>query len=171
VEVSQRDLTVPFFDVEDPENPVLRDEDWREQQARAYVFWAPHPWVALRLEYMFERFTTDGLTDQPKDLDTHRVPIGLSFFHPSGIGAGIRATYFNQSGTFVLNDESVRSGSDDFWVVDAALTYRLPKRYGFITVGVSNLFDEQFKFFDRDLNNPSIQPTRTVFARITLAFP
>jgi tetratricopeptide (TPR) repeat protein len=171
VEVSQRDLSVPFFDVEDPENPLLRDEDWRERQARAYLFWTPHPWVALRLEYLFERFTTDGLTDQPKDLDTHRVPIGISFFHPSGLGAALRATYFNQDGTFVLNDESVRSGSDDFWTVDAAITYRLPKRYGFITVGVTNLFDEQFRFFDRDLNNPSIQPTRTFFARITLALP
>jgi hypothetical protein len=36
---------------------------------------------------------------------------------------------------------------------------------------VTNLFDEQFRFFDRDLNNPSIQPTRTFFARITLALP
>ena len=171
VEVSQRDMTVPFFDVEDPENPVLRDEDWRERQARAYLFWTPHPWVALGLEYMFERFTTDGLTDQPEELDTHRVPVGIRFFHPSGFGASLRATYFNQDGTFVLNDESVRSGSDDFWTVDAAISYRLPKRFGFITVGVTNLFDEGFKFFDRDVNNPSIQPTRTFFARITLALP
>jgi tetratricopeptide (TPR) repeat protein len=171
VEVSQRDLTVPFLDLEDPDNPVLRDEDWRERQARAYAFWTPHPWVALRLEYTFERFTTDGVTDQPKELDTHRVPIGVSFFHPSGLGAALVATYFNQSGTFVLNDESVRPGSDSFWTVDAAITYRLPKRYGFITVGVTNLFDENFRFFDRDLNNPSIQPTRTVFARVTLALP
>ncbi len=171
VEFSQRDLTVPFFDVEDPENPIIRDEDWRERQGRAYLFWTPHAWLALRLEYLFERFTSEGFTDQPKDLDTHRVPVGISFFHPSGLSASLRATYFNQNGTFVLNDESVRSGRDDFGTVDAGINYRLPKRYGFITVGATNLFDQEFKFFDRDLNNPSIQPDRTFFAKITLALP
>jgi hypothetical protein len=120
---------------------------------------------------MFERFTTDGLADQPKELDTHRVPVGISFFHPSGLSASLKATYFNQDGTFVLNDESVRSGRDDFWTVDAGINYRLPKRYGFITIGATNLFDKAFNFFDRDLNNPSIQPDRTFFARVTLALP
>jgi hypothetical protein len=171
VEFSQRDMTVPFLDVSDPVNPTARDEDWRERLGRAYLFWTPHPWIALRLEYMFERFTTAGLTDQPTELDTHRVPVGISLFHPSGFGASLKATYFNQDGTFVLNDRSVRSGSDDFWAVDTGISYRLPKRYGFVTVGASNLFDTHFKFFDRDLNNPSIQPSRTFFARITLALP
>jgi tetratricopeptide (TPR) repeat protein len=171
VEFSQRDLQVPFFDVENPENPILREEDWRERLGGAYLFWTPHPWLAFRLEYLFERFTTEGSTDQPKELNTHRVPVGIGFFHPSGFSASLRATYFNQNGTFVLNDQSTRSGRDDFWIVDAGISYRLPQRYGFITIGATNLFDKEFKFFDRDVNNPSIQPTRTFLARITLALP
>jgi hypothetical protein len=127
--------------------------------------------VALRLEYMFERYETDGLMDQPLELDTHRLPIGIAFFHPSGFGASMRATYFNQEGTFLLNDFSVQPGQDEFWVVDAAISYRLPKRYGFISVGATNLFDTNFNYFDRDVRNPSIQPVRTVFARLTLALP
>src|SRR2546425_4451454 len=79
--------------------------------------------------------------------------------------------YFNQEGTFVLNNGNVRSGRDDFWVVDAGISYRLPQRYGFITVGASNLFDQAFRFFDRDLKNPSIQPDRMLFVRFTLALP
>jgi hypothetical protein len=62
-------------------------------------------------------------------------------------------------------------GDDDFWLVDAAINYRLPKRYGFITIGASNLLDEDFKYFDSDLNNASIQPDRSAFVRFTLALP
>jgi len=48
---------------------------------------------------------------------------------------------------------------------------RLPKRYGFVTVGVSNLFDEDFKSEDTDVNNPEIQPARMIFGKVILAFP
>jgi outer membrane receptor protein involved in Fe transport len=63
------------------------------------------------------------------------------------------------------------SGNDDFWVVDAGISYRLPRRYGVLTIGVTNLFDEQFKYQETDLRNPTIQPARAVFGRLTLAFP
>ncbi len=56
-------------------------------------------------------------------------------------------------------------------LVDTALNYRLPKRYGFITVGATNLFDKKFKFFNTDFDNPFIQPDRMFFARVTLALP
>ncbi|MCA1851883.1 MAG: TonB-dependent receptor [Beggiatoa sp.] len=101
------------------------------------------------------------------------MPLGIGFFHPSGLSASLTATHWDQDGTFTFFfDPSVpvRSGSDDFWTVDAAISYRLPKRYGLISVGATNLFDEEFNFFEVDFDNPTIQPTRTVFARVTLAF-
>jgi hypothetical protein len=55
--------------------------------------------------------------------------------------------------------------------VDASINYRLPKRYGFITIGGTNLFDQDFRFFDNDINNASIQPARAIFGRVTLALP
>jgi hypothetical protein len=61
-------------------------------------------------------------------------------------------------------------GNDDFWLLDAAISYRLPKRYGFITVGVANLTDEKFEYFDSDINNPHILPDRFFFGKVTLAF-
>jgi len=171
VEFSQRDMDVPFLSAQELGKLTFREEEQRERLARSYLFWTPHPWWALRLEYLFERYTTQGVTFTPKDLNTHRVPVGISFFHPSGFGASLKATYFDQEGTFVLNNGNVRSGRDDFWVVDAGISYRLPQRYGFITVGASNLFDQAFRFFDRDLKNPSIQPDRMLFVRFTLALP
>jgi hypothetical protein len=99
--------------------------------------------------------------------------LGINFFHPSGLSASLTGTYYNQDGEFggFFTGDTVRRGDDEFWLVDAAINYRLPKRYGFITVGATNLFDEDFSYFDTDLNNASIQSDRAVFARITLALP
>ena len=106
------------------------------------------------------------------ELDTHRVPLGISFFHPSGLSVPLTATYWNQDGKFLrLASGVIQSGGSNFWTVDAAINYRLPKRYGFITVGATNLLDQKFKFFNTDFNNPTIQPDRTFLARVTLALP
>jgi TonB dependent receptor len=173
VEFSTRDLTRPIIDLSNPARPITQEVDTDEYLARAYLFWTPHPWLALRAQYIFERFTNDPARfDRFKKLDTHRVPLGIKFFHPSGLSASLTGTYWNQDGEFVrILGWGVQSGSDDFWTVDAAINYRLPKRYGFITLGATNLFDQQFKFFDTAPGNPIIQPTRTVFGRVTLAFP
>ena len=101
-------------------------------------------------------------------------PCGIGFFHPSGLSTSLTTTYWDQDGMFAdFLDPTLpgRSGRDAFWTVDAAISYRLPKRYGFISVGATNLFDEEFNFFEVDFDNPTIQPTRAVFARVTLAFP
>ncbi len=115
---------------------------------------------------MFEQYRTEGVTGEPKKLNTHSVPLGLTFFHPSGVSAFLTGTYYHQD---IKVD--TRSGRDDFALVDAGINYRLPKRYGFITVGATNLFDTKFKYFERDQNNSRIQPNRTIFGKITLAFP
>jgi tetratricopeptide (TPR) repeat protein len=175
VELSRRDMTVPFLDFTvDPVNPPTSEADWKEKLARAYAFWTPYRWVALRAEYSFERLERDDvLPAGVTEADTHRVPLGISFFHPSGISSFLTATYYNQDGEFggITAATPIRSGSDKFWLVDAAVSYRLPLRYGFVTLGVTNLFDENFKYFDNDLRNASIQPDRMVFGRVTVALP
>jgi tetratricopeptide (TPR) repeat protein len=169
LEISRRDIeiSVPGSTSSSPPQKIDANEDL----ARSYLFWTPHPWLALRAEYIFERFENDPLIEEPKNLNTHRVPLGINFFHPSGLSASLTATYYNQDGKFVRSPTSVISGTDDFWTVDAAINYRLPERYGFVTVGATNLFDRKFKFFEVDRNNPHIQPDRMFFFRLTLALP
>ena len=116
---------------------------------------------------MFEQYRTEGLIGEPKKLNTHGVPTGITFFHPSGLSAFLTGTYYHQD--IKLADS--RSGRDDFWLVDLGISYRLPKRYGFITVGATNLLDTKFNYFERDQNNSRIQPNRTIFGKITLALP
>jgi outer membrane receptor protein involved in Fe transport len=82
----------------------------------------------------------------------------------------LKTTYYHQDGDFQRSGVCCESGQDNFWLVDAAIGYRLPKRFGLITVGVTNLFDQRFRYQETDLTNPSIQPDRFVFARLTLAY-
>ena len=175
VEYSKRDLKVPFLDASN--FPLITPSElaWHEYLARVYLFWTPHPWWAVRAEYQYEQDKRDErFTAGLAKMDTYRVPIGANFFHPSGLGAFVKGTYVHQSGTFsdfITGGAPFRSGSDSFYLVDAGISYRLPKRYGFFTVGVTNLLDKKFKFFNTDVNNPNIQPARTVFARLTLSLP
>ena len=169
LESSMRTLNIPLIDsTATPE--TIHDFDGREYLSRAYLFWTPHPWWALRTEYQFEGFRTDAGLGEPPRINTHRVPLGVNFFHPSGWSAGVTATYYHQNGKFP-SSTGLQSGSDDFWTVDAALNYRLPQRYGFVTVGARNLADKRFKYFEVDRDNPHIQPKRMLFLRVTLALP
>ncbi len=172
-ELSRRDLKVPAS-VTNPFTDVTEVErtDWHEDLARAYLFWTPHEWLALSAEYQYERVRRVpdfglGLVEAT----THRVPLGLRFFHPSGLGFAVKATYFHQDGDFQRKAvPCCESDTSDFWVVDTTIDYRLPKRYGFLTIGAKNLFDRKFNYQETDFNNPTIQPDRTFFARLTLSF-
>jgi tetratricopeptide (TPR) repeat protein len=177
-EYSTRDLTVPFLDLES----TLHEAPWDESMTRAYLFAAPHPWFGLRTQYIFERFERDEgcelggarecLTLGFKTVDTHRVPLGVALFHPSGLSAFVTATYWQQEGEFEQLELPVfEGGRSTFWLVDLGVNFRLPKRYGFISVGAANVFDEQFDYFEVDFDNPTIQPTRTFYAKFTLAVP
>ena len=158
VEFSKRDLKEKHF----VSSTEVTEVDSNEYLGRTYLFWTPYSWLALRAEYLFERFRQEGF-----ELDTYRVPLGVRFFQPFGWTASLTATYWNQD---VKLGDSL-SGRDEFWIVDAGISYRLPKRYGFITVGSTNLFDKKFNYFNIDIKNPIIQPTRTLFLRVTLALP
>jgi tetratricopeptide (TPR) repeat protein len=172
-EGSIRDMKVPFATVGTGGTAFLQPVDWHEYQARGYVFWAPHDWVALRAEYLWEKQSrSDVFNDGATKVDTTRIPLGVGLFHPSGFSFYFNSTFWTQIGNFTgINDDRPRSGSDNFWLFDAFLTYRLPKRYGLLTVGAANLTDKKFNFHDTDPNNALIQPTRMVFAKLTLALP
>ena len=85
------------------------------------------------------------------------------------------ATFLKQEGEFLIVNELGENeyvpGDKDFWVVDAAVRYRLPKRYGFVAVGVNNLTDERSTYEATDSRNLSIRPGRVVYARVVLAVP
>lgn len=182
-EYTLRDLDVPynFTDLTTGVSEV-RHVDWDERLARAYLYWTPQNWLALSAEYQNERITRAkefvGI-DRVRELETQRFPLGFTIYHPSGLSAALKATFYHQKGEFQpqgaagfdsQNNPIFVDGKDDFWLFDAAVSYRLPKRTGSLTVGAKNLFDKTFQFADTDPNNPSIQPKRFLYARATVAF-
>jgi tetratricopeptide (TPR) repeat protein len=166
-EYSERDLEIPYIDLDDES---VREEDASESLARAYLFLAPHRMWAIRAEYLFEQFESEGATDLPTSLDTMRVPLTLSFFAPFGLSAAATGNYYDQEGDFITIGGIHRSGSDSFWTLDLNLSYRLPKRFGILSVGATNVTDEEFEFYDIDTRNPSILPVRRIYGRVTLSF-
>jgi hypothetical protein len=166
-ELSARDLKkVPLL--------TVGDFDWNERGARAYLYWAPLDWLSTALEYQFERFERSEIMPGEEsfvDVETHRIPLGVRFFNSSGLTARVGLAYIQQSGIFVNpSNGALYSGSDQFWVADAALSYRLPKRLGLLSIEARNLFDERFQFQETDRANPTIARERLVFGTWTLSF-
>ena len=159
-----RDLKVPFMSFTETGDFEGKEADWDEKRSRAYLFWTPYKWLSLTGECLWERFDMDEFTIGVKDLETITFPLGINYFHPSGLYAGIKSTYVNQKGSFErpMQYGEFEEGRDNFWLVDASIGYRLPKRYGFISVGVKNLLDKEFQYFEIDPENPRIQSGRSV---------
>jgi outer membrane receptor protein involved in Fe transport len=152
---------------------TLTEQPGNERLARAYLFVAPHPWLTFGAEYQYENFDLDPeLFFSFSKVKTHRVPLSVRFFHPSGFSALLSTTYLKQEGEFrPANEFDFVPGERSFWVVDGALRYRLPKRYGFLVAGVNNLTDERSTYEATDSRNLGIRPGRVVYARVVLALP
>jgi outer membrane receptor protein involved in Fe transport len=103
----------------------------------------------------------------------------MSFFHPSGFLAQLKPTLVFQEGRFQRDifipetEESISVFDKDdssFFLLNAMVGYRLPKRHGLISIEVRNLFDKSFKFQGSDPANPIFFPERWVVGRVTLSF-
>jgi Tfp pilus assembly protein PilF len=173
LEYTWRDLTTPY------QGPQGFDStNWDADVGRAYLYWTPTRRVAASAEYLYEDFKLDPtFTGEfpATQIHTQRVPLTVSYFHPLGYFTRLRTTYLDQQGEFTTGSGSTpnaptKDENDQTWLVDASVGYRLPKRYGFISAGVSNLFDEKFNFVDTDPFNPQIIPDRFFFTRLTLSF-
>lgn len=150
---------------------AVTEEKTYERLGRAYLYWTPFTWLAGNAEYQYEtRDTPEEITEAPK-VTTNRVPFGVDFFHPSGLFAKVRETFVDQRGTFLeIPSFNFERDKSSFWLTDALIGYRLPKRYGIFTVGANNLFDREFKYQEFELVNPSFQQKRFTYAKLTLLF-
>lgn len=170
IEHSRRDIVSSIINTRSYE---IEDGDWNESLTRAYLYWTPNALFAISAEYLFEEFEReDFFTSEERvgELETHRFPLGVNFFHPSGLSASLKCTYIDQAGKFGSEPADYRYGEDRFWIFDTAVRYRLPKRLGIITVGVLNLFDNDFDYQDMDLAKQTIFPERTIYGKATISF-
>ena len=173
VELSKRDLRTPYGNVT-TEGTIWDRVKWKEELARIYLYWAPHPWVSLTSEYEYERIlhALEFPWEEYTKALTHRFPLSVNFFHPTGILAGLKATYVDQEidPVDIATNLPTPTLSDQFWVFDAYIGYRLPKRLGVITLEGKNIFDKGIKFQDTDPYNPRIYPQRFFLGKLTINF-
>ena len=196
-EATSRDIDEPFISsVFTPSGPVNTTvfEERSEDMQQFYINWSPTNSITVNLEVINDTFdaevTTNGLVESgiiPEEVDTLRIPLGIRYFSPVGWYAGLTVTHVDQE---VVSQEFVPPGppafipsfqqvsnEDDFNLVDIDLGYRLPKRWGSLSVAVKNATDEQFNYLDdtyretRDV--PSIGPyfpVRTYYIQANIVF-
>ena len=149
-EFSTRDGKTPVVKL-DIENPGAKPVwyDWDEDLIRAYLYWAPAAWMSFSAEYFYETQKTDSDVVDPehyRDIETHRFPASVNFFHRSGLSSRIGATYVDQQCEYIPASGGGKvEGSDRFWVFDLRLSYRLPKRLGILSFEAKKRFRRTFQ--------------------------
>jgi outer membrane receptor protein involved in Fe transport len=181
-EFMRRNLDVPIFD---NATGAVFFEDEREDLNRAYFYFTPDRHWALSAEYQFESFRRKDFVvlPLPRRVDTTIIPFTVGYFSAIDPArpAVTRGLFARLSATFVKQNVRLSAFStfpqdrEKFWVVDASVGYRLPKRRGIASLEVKNLLDEQFLFQDSNIQNlepttPRFTPTRTLFLRVSLNF-
>lgn len=193
IEATKRILNVPstvFLDDEpDKENEATIKQ--KEHLYRAYIYWMPHKFWTIKGELQYEQYKRRDefaalLSTDPVRIQTLIAPISMEFFHPTGIFSGMTGTFVRQDLTRLgdideNNHKKERipikdnSGIDNFFLLDAFVGFRLPKRKGILSLEARNLLNQNFYY--RSINfqlsesvNPRFIPERTFFARITLNF-
>jgi len=176
-EFTYREMDEPVFTTDTGSSFESRDEQFH----KLYLYWTPAARLAVNTELTYDRYTADsGIAtaddNLPKKVRTVSLPLGVTWFSPSGWFSGI-------SGTFVDQDvnrsatASQASGDDSFTLVDAAVGYRFGRRLGVASFGVKNIFDKDFKYQDDSYREFRDEPTigpyfpdRTIMGRLTLNF-
>ncbi|HMU65142.1 MAG: hypothetical protein U1E82_02785 [Nitrosomonas sp.] len=145
-------------------------------------------WV-LRGEGQLERFSRDNAGFDPHRIDTLSAPVSISYFGSQGLFTSVIGTYVNQkidrefASPIYEGSKRDNVGRDGFFLLDAVLGFRLPKRRGALSVEVRNLFDHEFLYRNASLSsivinditiNPNVTnrfiPDRTIMMRLTLHF-
>jgi hypothetical protein len=160
---------VPFAD-----GVITNAGDRDDSAAGVYAYWAPWLRVAFSAGYDFNDVDNDGFfLGTPLKVRTKSLPLAVRYFSPVGVFAELGATRVSQNVRYEppITDQN----KDQFWVADAMLGYRFPKRWGVASVEVKNLFDEDFFYQDENYRTSEpvasrFIPDRTVVGKLSLSF-
>jgi tetratricopeptide (TPR) repeat protein len=182
-EASWRNLDLSYVGVGDNDELTSLSADGEEQTHRLYLNWAPRDDLALTSELVYDRFQTPESdltiqTDYPEDLKTISLPLWARYFHPSGFFAGFGTTFVHQEvKRSAGNLEELDDGTDSFVLFDAFAGYRLPKRFGVVSLSINNIFDKNFDYQDDSFREfqdaPSVGPyipSRQILLQVSLSW-
>ena len=141
-----------------------------ERYHSTYINWLISNRWQLNARYELEQYRNSTLP--LRELDSHKLPLTLQYFSPSGLFSSLRYIYVDQKGVFTNSTER-----SDFGVVDLGIGYRFPKRQGAISLHIHNLFDKSFLYESHDIYNADkfnhqldLVPEQTIQFQATLQF-
>ncbi|GJL73760.1 MAG: hypothetical protein NMNS01_29590 [Nitrosomonas sp.] len=170
-EISSRDLQVPKFVSSNGSNSVVFEEQ-KENLYRGYLYGTLHQNWTTKAEAQFEQFSREPIPFGPHQIDTFSVPISINYFSPQGLFTNLTGTFVRQE---VNRQRTLNEGIENFFLLDAAIGYRLSNRRGILSLEARNLFNRSFLYRNANFNlaepvNARFVPTRTIFARVTFNF-
>lgn len=178
MEVPEASCATPddFNNCRGQEASTVVDQDSDADVASAYVNGTLGKRLAASVDWAWEdRIYTSVAGGQfaafQDRVKTSRVRPQMRMFLPWGLYASLAATRYDQS---VRQDDDLSTPGTTtqhaaFWVQDAELGYRLPRRYGTVAVQAQNLGDREFSFFDRTIQDDVI-PARRVLLKATFTY-
>lgn len=180
VEHSHRNLLVPTSVTSGfPRTLAFFNETRTEDLSRAYLYWTLGKNLALSSEYSFEDLSRDLNSEVISQnsaikVRTHRIPLGINYYDPSGLFMLCSASFIAQNAEFPIDIESTEKFDDQFWIVDASIGYRFPKRLGTASLVLKNILDQRFRFKNTDAKGEPrlsmFEPGRSIFVNVSLSF-
>ena len=164
IQLTRRNLEAPFLFQDG--STVFQSQ--REDTAGGHLYWLPSEHISLAFEPRYQNFEFGVNFDRMRLTE---LPVSLRYFSPTGWRLGLTTTMVDQDGEFD-GPLAVEAGSNSFVLVDAIVSYRLPRRMGTISLEGTNLLDEEFQFqeIDQDFFSPRYVPEMQVRLRLSLSF-
>ena len=155
---------------------LVREVDREEDRIRAYVSRAFADRFAASLDYDLDLFDFDTTATTPTGtfqdrIETQRIRPEFRYFSPTGVFVQLSSTYYDQEvdqfDTIGVPDRM--TVDSEFWVHDAQVGYRFPKRWGSFVIEARNLTNRKFEFYQRTIQEMVI-PARAVVARLEITY-
>jgi hypothetical protein len=155
---------------------VPMTEHVEECGLRGYYYQVLHRTLTFTTEYDYlhrQADTADYPTpfaDATDDANlTHRLRLGLNYFHPTGWFASLGATWRHQTLENFEVADGVANGTQSFWILDASVGYQFPRRTGAVTISFNNLLDRDYRYQPVGLDS-RFYPDVNVGVRLFLNF-
>ncbi|MBL8473846.1 MAG: TonB-dependent receptor [Rhodocyclaceae bacterium] len=177
LEISARQLEEPVLDQRPIPAEFIREKR-HEQLHRLYALWTPSDRLALNASLSYDRFRSLGfvVNTLPERVDTVTLPLGITYFDPSGFFLGARVTGVRQR-VVPTDPPTTAFGKNTFALTDAQIGYRSVRYRASASLAALNIFDRKFRYqddsyreFRGDPATGPYFPERMVQLRVTVNF-
>jgi hypothetical protein len=163
---SYREIDAPRFAAN-----ILNFDDMKELNHKLYIDLILNRYTSLSAAAEYEGFENinNVVLTTPKRLKTILYPVNLAINLQNGFNFSLLPTYVDHD----YIDSSLNQYHDSFVITDLAVGYRFPNRNGLLSIGIHNLFDEQFNYYNLNYtgtdNDPRFIPSRSYLVQLNIA--